>query len=96
MKRTDPVLFDDVFNEMIEATGMREKLQQHSIEAVWPRVVGDHINSFTGRRFVKDRVFHVYIVSAPLKEQLSYMRDALVKSLNEAAGADVIDAVVIH
>ena len=40
MKRTDPVIFEDVLNEMIEATGMRSKLQQASIEAVWPRVVG--------------------------------------------------------
>lgn len=96
MKRTEPVIFEEVLNEMIEATGMRTKLQQYSIEAVWPRVVGDYINSFTGRRFVKDRAFHVYIVSAPLKEQLSFMRDTLVKSLNEAVGADVIDAVIIH
>ncbi|MBD5177298.1 MAG: DUF721 domain-containing protein [Bacteroidales bacterium] len=96
MKRTDPVIFEDVLNEMIEATGMRSKLQQASIEAVWPRVVGGYINSFTGKRFVKDRTFHVYIVSAPIKEQLSFMRDALVKSLNEAVGDDVIDAVIIH
>ncbi len=96
MKRTEPKLFDEVFQEMIEATGLRVKLEAHSIEAVWPRVVGDYIASFTGRRYVKDRVFHVYLVSAPIKEQLSYMREALVKSLNEAAGADVIDAVVIH
>lgn len=96
MKKTDPMLFDDVLREMIEATGMRPELERHSIEAVWPHVVGPHIAAYTGRKFVRDRIFHVYIVSAPLKEELSFMRETLVKSLNEAAGADVIDAIIIH
>lgn len=96
MKKTEPMLFDDVLRQMIEASGMRPKMQAYAIENAWSGVVGDYIASFTGRRYVKDRVFHVYVVSAPMKEQLSYMRDALVKALNEAAGEDVIDAIIIH
>ena len=96
MKRTEPELFDDILRQVIEATGMRPKMQAHAIESVWPDVVGPYIASFTGRKYVADRVFHVHVVSAPIKEQLSFMRDALVKSLNEAAGDDIIDAVIIH
>ena len=52
--------------------------------------------SCANRLYVKDSTLHVYIVSAPLKEELSYARDRLVEKLNEAVGKHVIDAVVIH
>lgn len=39
---------------------------------------------------------HVHIDSAALKNELSYLRDTLVRQLNEAAGKEVINAIIIH
>lgn len=66
------------------------------MESVWPQVVGKDIALYTGRIFVRDTTLHVYITSAPLKEELGYARDLLVKRLNEAVGAEVIDSIIIH
>ncbi len=96
MKRRQPLLINQILRQMIEATGMRPQLERHTIESMWPAVVGQQIASYTNRLYVKDSTLHVYIVSAPLKEELSYARDRLVEKLNEAVGKHVIDAVVIH
>ena len=48
------------------------------------------------RRWIKDRVLHVVIVSAPLRNELMLNRSHLVKRLNEITGADVISDIVFH
>lgn len=96
MKRTEPLLINQIIRQMIEDTGLRPAFQRHSVESVWPQVVGKDIALYTGRIFVRDTTLHVYITSAPLKEELGYARDLLVKRLNEAVGAEVIDSIIIH
>ncbi len=96
MKRSEPLRVDEIIEKMVTATGLRPQFQAHSIENVWPDVVGKHINAFTSRVYVRERTLHVHITSAPLKEELGYMRELLVKQLNRAAGADVINNIAIH
>ena len=40
MKRREPRLLGAIIENMIDATGLRPQYQRHSIEAVWPQVVG--------------------------------------------------------
>ena len=74
MKRTEPLRIDEVIRRMIDATGMRPDYTRHSAESAWPAIVGPHIAAYTGRLYVKDRVMHVYITSAPLREELGFAR----------------------
>ena len=96
MKRTEPLRLDEIIRRMIDATGMRPEFSRRSVESMWPDVVGPHIASYTGRIYVEGRLLHVYIVSAPLKEELGYARENLVERLNQAVGADVIDDIYFH
>ncbi len=96
MKRTEPLRLDEVIKRMIEATGLHSDFARHSVESMWPRIVGPHIAGYTGRIFVRDRSLHVYITSAPLKEELGFAVEALVDRLNEAVGASVIDNIIFH
>ena len=95
MKRREPRLLGAIIENMIDATGLRPQYQRHSIEAVWPQVVGKHINDYTGRIYGEGTVLTVHIVSASLKEELSYLRPLLVRQLNEAAGAEIINDIKI-
>lgn len=93
MKRTEPMRLGDIIQKMVDATGLRPQYSRRSVEAAWPDVVGPHIAAYTGRVYVKDRTLYVHIVSAPLKEEMTYLHDLLVRQLNEAAGADVISNI---
>ena len=95
MKRRETRPLGAIIENMIDATGLRPQYQRHSIEAVWPQVVGKHINDYTGRIYVEGTVLKVHIVSASLKEELSYLRPLLVRQLNEAAGAEIINDIKI-
>ncbi|MCM1066272.1 MAG: DUF721 domain-containing protein [Muribaculaceae bacterium] len=96
MKRHEPLRIDAIIRKMVDATGLRPDLARHTVESMWPKVVGPHIAGYTGRIYVRERLLHVHITSAPLKEELGYAREALVERLNEGAGASVIDNIIFH
>ncbi len=96
MKRREPQSIGDIIHRMIDAAGMRPDLDRHTAEAMWPRVAGPSIASYTGRLYIKGRTMHVYITSAPLKEELGYARAQLVEKINLAVGKEVIDDIIFH
>lgn len=96
MRRSEPLKLDRVIQQMIDRTGLREEYERRTVESLWPDVVGRNIASYTRRVVLRERVLHVEIVSAALKEELSFMRDDLVRHINEAAHRDAIDAIIIH
>lgn len=96
MKRVEPRTIGDLINDMIARTGMTAAICRHNVENAWPAVAGAAIAAYTSHVIVRERTLHVYITSAPLKEQLGYVREALVEKLNAAAGAEVINNIAIH
>lgn len=96
MKRREPKTIGEVIEEMVKACGQEDNFEKQRLCYLWEEVVGQSINRYTSRRFVDGKTLHVYITSAALKEELSYLRPTLVAQLNEAAGAEVINSIVIH
>lgn len=96
MKRTDPQRLGEFIDKVLSQAGISDRLDEHRICAVWPEIVGPGINRHTMRRFVDNGVLHVYLNSAPLKNELLFTRAALVKALNDAVGRQVINDISIH
>lgn len=85
-----------IIEKMLDDTGLRPSLQQRSVEAMWPEVVGKHIASYTRRVHLDGRILHVYIDSAPLKEELGYLRETLITQINRLAKRKAVDNIIIH
>ncbi len=96
MKRQDPKQIGDIIRQALENDNSAASLNEQKISYLWPEIVGPGINRYTTRRFVESGVLHVYISSAALKNELQFMRSHLIASLNKAAGADVINNIIIH
>lgn len=96
MRRHEPMLLGDVMRQFLDPSALDDNANQQRLVAFWPDVVGDYINKQTARCWVKDRVLHVVILSAPLRSELMLNRSNLVKRLNDITGADVISDIVFH
>lgn len=97
MKRTEAMSVGDIIDRvMFEGDNSRRVLLQRA-SYLWIEVVGPGINSYTTRRYVTDDgVLHVYLSSAPLKNELSFCRSRLVSSINEALGQEIITDICFH
>lgn len=96
MKRTDPLSIKELIDRVLDDDSVRDAARAQRLCYLWPGVVGPGINRYTTRRYVADGVLHVYLSSAPLKNELQFHRSRLVQLLNNAVGADVITDIHIH
>ncbi len=86
----------EIIDRMIDSTGMRPTVEKLNVESVWPAVVGPSIMAYTRRVWLDGKTLHVQLSSAALKEELGYMRDTLVKYINDTLGRKAVVAVIIH
>lgn len=96
MKRTYPKIISGIIDEAMASAGLADSLTGHKASAAWIDVVGPAINRCTSRRYVEKGVLHVFLTSAPLKNELSFARQRLVEAINSAVGTQAITDVVIH
>ena len=96
MKRTYPKHIAAIIDEAMNRAGLTDTFNEQRACSAWIDVVGPAINRYTLRRYVDHGVMHVYLTSAPLKNELSFQRQALIAALNKTVGTDAIKELVIH
>ena len=94
MKRTEAKNIGQIINDLLKQENLDVALDEHRASALWPQIVGDGINRYTIRRFVKDGVMTVYLSSSSLANELMLSRDTLIQRINEALGRDIIREII--
>jgi predicted nucleic acid-binding Zn ribbon protein len=74
---------------------LRSRLYQTRVEKLWEEKMGPVIQSYTRRIRLDGQVLFIYVESAPLKAELSTMKDSILRSVNEALGEDYVKEVRI-
>ena len=98
MKKTEAQQIGDIIHEVFVRSGMEGNEARQKACMMWNEVVGPTINRHTTRRYVTEQgVMHIFLNSASLKSELSFMRSRLIEQLNEFAGAPgTITELIIH
>lgn len=80
----------------IDAYGLREKMDELDITTAWDDVVGAMVARHTVSVRLRKGRLNVRVDSAPLRQELTYMREALVEVLNRRAGRTVVREIVLE
>ena len=83
----------ELLADFIHGSDLEQPLLERKVVALWPELLGPTIAQMTGEIQVKNGVLLVHIHSAALKAQLFDIRHELVRKLNEAAGAQVLQDI---
>lgn len=94
MKRTEARNIGEIINDVLKKEQLDVALDEHRASALWPQIVGDGINRYTIRRFVKDGVMTVHLSSAALKSELMLNREGIIRRINDALGRDIIHEII--
>jgi predicted nucleic acid-binding Zn ribbon protein len=96
MKRSEPKSVNEIIEEYLNHEGLADTVDEQRAAYLWQEVVGSVINRYTMSRYVEKGVLHVYLSSAPLKQELSFCRQRLVDDLNARVGRPVLTDIMIH
>ena len=94
MKRTEAKNIGQIIEDLLKKEKLDVELDEHRASALWPQIVGNGINRYTIKRYVKDGVMTVHLSSASLANELMLGRSALIARINEALGREVIREII--
>ena len=79
---------------MLSSYRLEGKMKQARIIEAWPEIVGEMITKYTRDIYIKRTRLYVKIDSPVIKNELSYSKSDILKSLNDVVGEEVITDIV--
>ena len=96
MRNSNEQTLKQVINEVIEENHLGARLAEVKVIGNWEELVGRHIAKQTSKiYFMKGRLV-LHIDSAPLRHELHYTRAKIVKIVNDFAGEELIEDVMLR
>jgi predicted nucleic acid-binding Zn ribbon protein len=93
IRKSTEILLKDAIEAWLKTNHFDTKLNETRLVSSWEKVTGKLIARHTENLFIKNRELFVKVDSSALKHELTYMKTKLLKKLNKAVGAEVIDEI---
>jgi hypothetical protein len=91
---TNESTLKQVIEELIESYRLKDGLTTAKLVSSWEKIAGSYISERTEKIFVRGNKLFLKLNSPALKSELSFAKSKLIKSLNDAAGREVITEIV--
>lgn len=93
MKRSNETTLKEAMDRLVDAFGLREKLDEQAVASIWDDVVGGMVARHTVAVKLRKGKLYVKVDSAPLRQELTFMREALAATINQRIGRQVVEKV---
>ena len=84
----------DVLKEIIQVNKLQSGMDQVLVKEAWSSLMGNGVNTYTRNIVLKGSTLYVELTSAVLREELSYGKDKIIKTINDELKRELITAVV--
>ena len=92
---SDAISLGEALKKFLEKSRIKNSIQSMQIEDHWLKLMGETIAKYTDRIEIKNGTLFIYTEVAPLKNELVFQKELIVKRINESLGNDVVKDVVI-
>ncbi len=89
------ISLQDAMKQFLNNSRFKTYIQAMQIEELWEEMMGKTVAKYTDKIQVIGTTLFITTNVAPLRNELLYQRDTIVKRVNEALGAGTIKEVVI-
>lgn len=93
MKRTNEMTLEEAMERLVDTYGLREKLDERAIVSLWDNMVGGMIAHRTISLRLRRGKLRIKVDSAPLRQELSFMREKMKENINRELGREVVKEV---
>ena len=95
-KKKNPVSVKNVIDKILLNKKLNNGLLELRIKDAWKNVMGKNINTYTTNITLNKQIIFVKLSSAPLKSELVYRADTIIKLLNNELGQERIKEIKFH
>ena len=96
MERKEVKKIDSLLQQIVNANRLERGLAEYRLMKSWKDLLGITVAKKTKSLRIQNRKLFVTLHSSVVANELSMIKESLIPKLNEAAGMDVIDDVVLR
>lgn len=85
----------DAMRQFLKNSRLKTGIQAAQITEVWEEIMGKTVSRYTESIKIIGQTLYITTTVAPLKNELLYQRETIIKRVNEALGENAIKEVVI-
>jgi predicted nucleic acid-binding Zn ribbon protein len=86
----------DALKEFMDKSRMKPRLTEVRIQENWEQMMGKTISRYTENIQLIDGKLMITTTVAPLKQELNYSKDKIIKLVNEMLGERLVKEVIIR
>lgn len=94
--RYGTITMGDALKDFMNKSRMKPRLNEVRIKENWEQIMGKTISRYTENVQLIDGKLLISTSVAPLKQELSYSKDKIIKLVNDMLGEPVVREVVIR
>lgn len=95
MRRRKTQGISEVIQDFLKETGLESRLKEVELINSWEEIVGTMISRRTKKIEIKNGKMTIYLQSSVVKNELMMLRESLRNSLNEKAGEEIINEIIL-
>ena len=96
MEKKEVRKIDSLLQQFVKSNRLERGLAEYRLIRSWKDLLGITVAKKTKSLRIQNRKLIVTLHSSVVRNELSMIKDTLIPKLNEAAGMDVIDDVVLR
>jgi len=96
MRRSETSTIKDLIEAFMKRSGADKKIAENRLIRAWDELLGKTVGRYTRNVYIKDRKLYVSISSSIVKAELHMIKDQLINRLNEKAGKNIIDDIILR
>lgn len=85
----------EVIEKLLKAYKLDDKLAERRLIHAWDEVMGKMISNHTKDIYIRNKQLVISLDSSALRKELSMAKTKIIKMMNEAAGTEVINDVLL-
>lgn len=86
----------DAIKSFLKDSKLNKGIQTAQLDSSWESVVGKTIAKYTDKLEVKGNTLFIHTSIAPLKQELLFQKELIIKRVNELFGENLINNIVIR
>ncbi|MFH1320162.1 MAG: DUF721 domain-containing protein [Bacteroidota bacterium] len=86
----------EIIKKFATRYNLDSKLQEVRLKDSWEKLMGKTIAKHTTKLYLSNKKLYVNFDSAPLREELLFAKDKVIKMINKELGEEVVEDIIIR
>ena len=95
-KKFEPKTIGRILDDIVSSKALKKGLTNEKVNQLWSKLMGENIDRYTDKIIVKNKTVTIYLSCAPLREELTYGKDKIIKLINEETDVKLIEKIIFR